>query len=293
MRHGLKFILLGAVSAAVICSSASGQTTLRYKFADGQKLQYVIEQKITTIRSTGNMEAKEEMNLSMELAWNVISVNRDGSAQVQFKVTHAKMSLANAAGTVEADSAQKNEPDETVGKALSQMVKARAAVDMTGTMLGTGELKDVKISEKTIETIKKISGGDNFNPDSLKSMVSNFVFPTDAVSKGKTWTNKSEVKTPIFTSIAENTFTYDGMVQKDGLALEKISIKPDWKIEPAPKSPLKEVKDVNGSGQFFFENKAGRIIEAVVNHNMQMQFTIGNTDVNQKTDETTTMRLKK
>lgn len=289
MRHGMKIVLLSALCAAVCSSATSAQTTLRYKFTEGEKLQYVVEKKTRTTSSVMNMETESKMNLSMDLVWQVISVKGDGSAQVQFKVTYAKISM----GMVEVDSAQKNTPDEPIAKAASQMVKARAAIDMTGTLLATGEVKDVKVSEKTIEAMKKLPGGETFDPDSLKSMVSSFVFPTEAVAKGKTWSSKSEVKTPIFTTIAENIYTYDGAVQKEGATLEKISIKPELKIEPAPKSPIKEVKEVKGSGQLFFDNKAGHIIEAVVNQNMRLELTFGGTDIIQATEQITTIRLKK
>jgi hypothetical protein len=285
MRHGMKVILLSAFCAAGVCSAASGQTTLRYKFVEGEKLQYVIEQKITMTKSIMNMEIEEKMNVSMDLTWNVISVNRDGSARVQFKVTNAKMSRTSAAGTVEVDSAQKNEPDEQGGKALSQLVKAWAAVNMTGTMLATGEIKDLQVSEPSTNAMKGVP------PETFKSLVSELflTFSADAVTKSKSWTNKLEAKTPIFKVSAENTCTYEGTVQKEGVMLEKISVKPDLRIEPAPKSPIKEVKEAKGSGQFLFDNKRGRIIDAVVDLNVPLLFA----DFNQKTDKTTTIRLKK
>src|SRR5437660_12099836 len=120
MRHGMKIVLLSALCAAVVCSAASAQTTLRYKFKEGEKLQYVMEQKMKMTMNVMNMDIDTKMNMSMEMSWNILAVNRDGSAQMQFKVTHAKMSMDGPTGLVEVDSKQKNDPDDAIGKVFSQ-----------------------------------------------------------------------------------------------------------------------------------------------------------------------------
>ncbi len=298
MRHGMKIVLLSGLCAAVVSSAASAQTTLRYKFKEGEKLQYVIEQKTKGTTSINNMEIDTKMNMSIDMTWNVIAVNRDGSAQMQIKVTRAKMSMDGPTGLIEVDSTQKNEPDDAIGKVFSQVIKATASMEMTGTMLATGEMKDIKVSEETIKAMKNLPGadklGDILSPDSFKSMVSNLVFPAEAVTKGKTWTNKTDAKTPFGKVVTENTYTYEGAVQKESATLEKISIKPNIKMEPDPKAPIKiEVKDTKGSGQILFDNKTGRMIESTVNSTMQMQLSIAGMNLMQTTDQTMTIKLKK
>jgi hypothetical protein len=236
--------------------------------------------------------------MSMDMSWNILAVNRDGSAQMQFKVTNAKMSMDGPTGLVEVDSKQKNDPDDAIGKVFSKVIKATATMEMTGTMQTTGEMKDIKVSEETLKAMKNLPGadklGDMLSPDSFKSMVSNLVFPTDAVAKGKTWTNKNETKTPIGKTITENTYTYEGAVQKESTTLEKISIKPNMKIEPNPKSEIKvEIKEAKGSGQILFDNKTGRMIESTTNSIMQMQLAAQGLNFGQTIDQTVTIKLKK
>jgi hypothetical protein len=294
----MKIVLLSALCTAVASSAASAQTTLRYKFKDGEKLEYVMEQKMKMTMSINNMDIETKMNMSMDMSWNVVGVNSDGSAKLQMKVTRAKMSMDGPTGQVEVDSNAKNEPDDAIGKIFSQIIKATATMEMTGTMQTNGDMKDIKVSEETVKAMKNLPGadklGDMLSPESFKSMVSNLVFPTDAVTKGKTWTNKNEAKTPIGKTITEGTYTYEGPVQKDGATLEKISIKPNIKIEPDPKAPVKiELKESKGSGQILFDNKAGRMVESTTNQVMQMQLGIAGMNINQTVDQTATMRLKK
>ncbi len=298
MRRELNIVFLSALCAAILSSAASAQTTLRYKFKEGQKLGYVIEQKMKSTASINNMDIETKMNMSMDMTWNVVAVNSDGSAKMQMKVTYVKMSMDGPAGQVEVDSKQKNDPDDAIGKIFSQIVKATATMEMTGTMQAGGEMKDIKVSEETIKSMKNLPGadklGDMLSPESFKAMVSNLVFPADAVAKGKTWTNKNTAKTPVGKTVSENTYTYEGSVQKDGVTLEKISIKPNIKIEPDPKALIKmELKDSTGTGQILFDNKAGRMVESTMNQVMQMQLSIGGMNIAQTVDQTTTMRLKK
>ena len=298
MRHQTKFFLLSVLCTAVVTSAASAQATLRYQFKEGQKLEYVMEQKMKMTMNINNMDIDTKMDMTNDLLWKIISLNSDGGAKVQIKVTRAKLSMDGPTGMVQVDSDQKNEPDDAIGKLFSQIIKASAAMEMTGTMLPTGEMKDIKVSDATAKALKGIPGADKFgdvaNPESLKSMMSNLVFPPDAVAKGKTWSNKNEMKTALGKTVIDNTYTYEGIVQKDGAKLDKISVKPAIKIEPDPKSPVKiEVKETKGSGQILFDNKTGRMIESTGNQTMQMQLAIAGMNLTQTIDQNTTIRLKK
>lgn len=296
----MKMIVGSAVCAAVIASTALAQepVKLRYKFKEGEKLAYALDQKMKMAMNVNGMDIDTKMNMKMEMSWNVVSVNREGGAQLQIKVNQVQLSMEAPNVNVEVDSKQKNEPDDQIGKIFYQIAKATATMEMTGTMLPTGEMKDVKVSEESLKALKNLPGadkvGDMLSPESFKSMVSNLVFPTEAVSKGKTWTNKSEIKTQMGKTVSDNTYTFDGPVQKDGVTLEKISIKPDVKIEPDPKAQFKvELKDSKGSGQILFDNKSGRMVESNVNQVMQMQIGVGGLNFNQTMDTNVTMRLKK
>ena len=121
-------------------------------------------------------------------------------------------------------------------------------------------------------------------------MVTNLVFPGEAVSKGKTWTNKSESKTPIGKTTTESTYTYEGTEKKDGTRKDRHE--PNINIEPDGKSPIK-VESAKGSGTILFNNTTGRMVETVVNQKMQMQLGAGGLNFDQNIDQTITIRLQK
>jgi hypothetical protein len=291
-------VLLAGLILAAGASAASAQTTLRYQFKEGDKLPYVMEQKMKITMNILGMDIETKMDMLLEMSLNVVDVNKDGSVQMQFKVNSAKMNMDGPMGRIEVDSKDKLEPDDPVAKILSQVVKALGAMEMTGQMLATGETKDVKVSEATVKALQAVPGadkaGDVANADSLKAMLSSIVFPTEAIDKGKTWTNKTESKTKFGHSITENTFTYEGTTEKDGATLQKISLKPNIKIESDPKAEIKiNVKDVKGTGQILFDNKIGRLIESTTTQTTQMQINAGGIDIDQRVEQTTTLRRKK
>ncbi|MBI2803427.1 MAG: hypothetical protein HYX68_00405 [Planctomycetes bacterium] len=282
------------LAVLILAAPAAAQTTLRYQFKKGQNLPYAVEQKTNMSINVMGINIDTKTNMAMAMSLNVLDVNKDGSAQVQLQVTHAKISLDALTGKVEVDSSDKNEPEDAVGKILSPMIKALGGMEVAGVMLPTGEMKDIKVSEKTLKALKSVPGADKFgdfsNPDSFKSLVSNLVFPAGAMAKGKTWTNKSDEKSPFGKGVTENTYTYEGAAPSGGGTLEKISVKSTKKIEPDPKATVKAtLKDAKGTGKILFDNKLGRIVESTLTQTMQMGIEGQTVNLTQ----TTTLRLKK
>ena len=130
-------------------------------------------------------------------------------------------------------------------------------------------MKDAKATEESLKAIKSLPGAEQLGDlDSLKNMFQSLILPKEEISKGKTWSNKIESKTPLGKQIIENHYTYDGAAEKDGTTFDKILVKPDTKIEPDPNAQIKiAIKDTKGSGHilFHYDNKTGRMAESVVN----------------------------
>src|SRR5204863_291446 len=116
-------------------------------------------------------------------------------------------SMEGPTGNVAVDSNDKEAPDDQIGKIMHGVIKATGSMEMTGTMLTTGEMKDGKMSEATIKALKEVPGADKagLSPDSFKTMVNGVVLPAEAVTKGKTWTHKSDATTPFGKTITENS----------------------------------------------------------------------------------------
>ncbi len=293
-----KPIFASILFLAIVGPNVHAQTTLRYQHKAGESLNYVMEQKMKSTVTVMGMDVETTMEMKMDLAWTVKKTDDKGNAELLIKVNRVKMMMGLPTGNIELDSQAKEDPNDEVGKILSQLVKALAAMEMSGTISTTGDLKNFKINDEAMKAFKNLPGanaaGDSLSPDSFKTLISNIVFPVTPVSKGKTWTHKIEVKNAIGKATTENTYTYEGPTKKDGATLEKIAIKPNIKIEADPDAKVKvNIKEIKGSGFTLFNNGTGQMVETTINQRSEFQITTQGINLDQVVDQTTTIRLKK
>ena len=296
MCQGMRIILLAVFVTAARGSAAQGQTALRYQFKEGDQLRYILEQQIITTVSVKGKESDTKLNVIWDIHWNVLKTNAKG-AVVQIKIDRARMLLDGPGGKAAADSADKNEPEDAVRKNMARAVKLIASMDLRATFAPTGEVKDVKATEDSLKTIKYLGGAtkeeDVLNSDIARSMLFAPVLPADAIGKGKSWSIKTEVKAPFGTTTTENAYTYEGLLEKDGVKFDKLLLKPAMKIDPAPNAPLKvELKDFKGTGHAWFDNKAGRLIESATSQRTEMQLEAMGMTFSQTIEQSTVVRLK-
>ena len=290
----LAVALIGLTAGA----AAQAQTTLRYKFKEGEKLEYVVDQDQKIAMSVLGMDIDMTSKMAMELSCQTLKVDEKGSAQFKVTLSRVKMTMEGGPlGKVEVDSKDTEEPDNPFGKMFFDMVKGIGGLEMTFTADNAGTLSDVKLTEG--KKMKKLPGGgfgvggNAFGPDALKSLVEGTVIiplPKDPIEKGKTWKQKVDTKTELGKIAGENTFTYEGPEKNN---LEKVSIKPDMKIDADPNAPIQlKLKSGKGKGYTLFDNHAGRIAQSNSEATIEMEIeAMGNT-IAVNTTQTTIMRLK-
>ena len=296
MHHGKRMYLLAIALSTIFATAAHAQTTMAYRFKEGDRLHYLMEQKTKSTMSLAGADVEMKVNVTLSMSWQVLKVDAKGSAQVKIKVTHSKMAMESVVGNAQVDSKDKDAPNDVIGKMLGQMNKAVAAMEITATMLPTGEMKDVKVADETVTAMRGIPGadklGDLAHPDNFKDMIGGIVFPTDSISKGKSWTHKTETKTPAGKIFADNIYASEGTVVQDGISLEKLSINPNIRIEADPNAQMK-VKSIKATGYTLFDNKAGRVVESSVNQIKKGSVGVMGLVLDQITEETTTIKLQK
>jgi hypothetical protein len=296
MHPGKRTFLLSMILTAAFASAAHAQTTMAYRFKEGDKLHYLMEQKTKSTMSVAGTDIEMKVNVTVSMTWQVLKVDSQGAAQVKVKVTHSKMSMDSLVGNVEVDSKDKDIPGDLAGKMLGQLNRAIAAMEISATVLPTGEMRDMKVADETVKAIRAVAGadkmGDLAHPDNFKDMISGIVFPSEAITKGKSWTNKTETKSPAGTLRADNVYTLEGTITKDGVTLEKIALNPKIKIEPNPKAEMK-VKSIKATGQILFDNKAGRVVESTFTQTKVGTVSVMGLVLDQVTEEATTIRLQK
>src|SRR5262245_5841863 len=153
LKHSISIALACAVGM-IWSGAAQAQVTLRYKFKEGEKLDYTMEQKMKMAQSVGGMNINSEINQSMELSWSVQGVDSKGTATIKAVIGRMKMALDTPMGKVEVDSNNKQEPDDPIGKMLQPAVAAMAGLEMTYKMDTTGDISDMNIPEKFLAKLK-------------------------------------------------------------------------------------------------------------------------------------------
>ncbi len=298
MKHWQK-IGLAVIGTLMLARAAEAQTTLRFQFKADEKLNYVMLQKMKMSMNIMGKDIETQLNQTIDMSWNVIKVDADGSAQIKIAFTGVKMVMDGPTGKVEIDSKSPKQPDDPIGKMLSPVVAAIASMEMTMTMDKTGDIKEVKIPEKTRDSLKKMPGadamGDLFTEEGMKRMVhGGIALPAEAITTGKTWSKKTDMKLPMGRFVGDTQFTYEGSVDKDGQKLEKIALKPTIAIEAAPDGPVQiKLSKQDGKGTMFFDNAVGRLAEVNATQVMEMTIDAGGMTIQQKIEQNMTMKLAK
>jgi len=256
---------------------AQAQTTLRYKFKPGDKLAYVVENKMSMKLDVAGKEMEMAVSQMMELAWNVESVGSDGKAMIQQKITRIQFAMDGLGGKIQYDSADGKLPAGPLSDTAGPILKALSGLEVSLSMDPRGEIRDVKVPPAFLKTLKDNGGGgveDMFNEDAMKKMLgqSSLAFPKEALAKGKTWNQKLSFKAPFGEMRMDNLYTYEGAVQKEDKKLEQISVRPTITLRTDDNVPAAmNLKDGGGKGVAYFDNDAGRLLEMNTTQNMTME----------------------
>jgi hypothetical protein len=285
---------LAFVALTLLPDPAAAQTTLRYKFKEGETLKYAMDQKMKMTMNIMGKAIEMNMDQTADMTWKIESVDSEGNAKLAIKFGRTKMSMDTPMGKVQVDSDDTNEPDDPLGKILHGVIKGMSGMAVTGKISTRGEITDIEMPEKVLKQLKNIPGadqlGDMFSPDGLKRMMgqSGLVLPKEAVAKGDNWKNKVDMKLPFGKIVVQFDYTYDG--PKEGL--EKVALKPKMTLEPAPNSPFAiTLKNQEGTGQALFDNATGRLRELTVNQTMEMELEVMGQTLTQRMVQNVTTKL--
>jgi hypothetical protein len=299
----IKMPLLGVLAAFGLCfatAEAQAQTLLRYKFKTGDKLQYVMEQKMNMKMDFGGQQITAETTQTVELSWNITGVEPDGKAKMTQRIDRIKFDMNGPPpiGKVEYDSKTGKEAEGAIGGIVTPIFKAMAGAEFTATMDARGDVSNIKVPEKLTETIKKAGGAPGFDQmfgeDALKQMVGQggLVLPEKAVAKDATWSKDLEMKLPFGNMKVDTKYTYDGPAAEGGKMLEKITMKPKVTMAPAAGAQVAiKMKDQDGTGTALFDNQAGRLVETSMKQTMEMEINVGGMMGTQKMEQTATLKL--
>lgn len=291
---------IGAMSAVLaVALPLQAQTQLRYQFKAGEKLNYVLEQKMDMTMSVMGQEIVMKINQTMDFSWHIQSVDAQGKAKIDQVFDRVRFTMDAPQGKVEYDSNNSKELDDPVGKILQPLFSGLVGNKFTMSMDRRGEVSDVTIPEKFKEAIKNIPNGgagmDLFSEEGIKRLTSQtgVVFVEERVSKGKNWSRKTDMKLGMIGKIVtDNSYTFEGEAEKNGKKLEKIAIKTKLEVEPADNATVTmKIKEQDAKGTILFDNKTGRIVETTFSQDVSQEVGAMGTAMEQKIKQNLTLKL--
>ena len=292
--------MLALLTVAVAADRASAQTTLRYKFNKGEKLNYLMDQKVKMSMSVMGQDIDIELGQTIDMTWNVKDVDSAGKAKMTQKFDRVRFNMSGGpVGKIDYDSKDAKDLDGPLGKILGPMLKALSDVEISLSMDAQGKISDVTVPDKIVQAFKKVPGGgaglgEMFSEDGLKHMMdqSGLILPKDGVSKGSSWDQKMDLKTGVMAMKVEITNTLDAPVKRDGKELQRVSMKPKLTLQSNENSPAQiKLKSQDNKGSAYFDNAAGRLVETNMIQKLEMGVSIMGMELSQKMDQTVTLKL--
>jgi len=294
--------LLAVVIVACGADRAAAQTTLRYKFKKGDKLNYEMEQKMTMTMSIMGRDINTDVNQLVNMTWTVNDVDADGKAKMTQTIARIRHNMdGGPVGKFEYDSKDDKEGEGPLGKILTPILRALAGAEINLVMDPQGKISDIKLPEKLAKIAKNLppaaaagGAGEMLSEEGLKQMMDQggLRLPKEAVAKGKTWDQQFEMKSAIGKVKAESVNTYEGPAERDGKKLERVAMKPKLTFEVDENSPAKiTVKSQDAKGTAYFDNAAGKLVSTSMNQDLELAISGGGQEFTGKLKQSVSMKL--
>lgn len=278
LRSQLRIAVCMAL-ALVAVGAAEAATDLKWKFKEGDKLNYALQQKADILIDANGVEFDIKVSQVMDLTWDVKSVGSDGTVDLTQTVDRVQLKMSTpftgefAYDSKDPDNAPQGEIWERMGGPIKALVGGQFQIKLKP----NGKVEEIKLPEKLVELLGQqggggaqsmMMGGGLFTESAIKQIIEQSILtlPEEGVANGATWNKKIENKLgPIGTQKFDTTLTYEGAESRDGLELAKIATKTEMTFEPNADSDVDvemEVTEQEGAGSILFDTKAGRVIES-------------------------------
>lgn len=253
-------------------STALAQSTLRWKFQEGQTLQVRCVQETDTVMIVNNRRITVAIENQMEMQWEVKKVAEDGSADLEqtFKRLQMKMQTASAP-PIQYDSEAK-EQSSPAAEMVAEHIQPVLAQACSIRINSRGEIQEVKLPP---ELTKALTGDEAktwkspFTKEGLEKTLRQVavVLPEAAISKGDSWDQRRDIDSPLGRVQLNSKYTYHDSVKQDDRALEELRLTSELKFLTPPPGGLKLV-DQQTTGKLLFDAAAGRLASSQTEQKM-------------------------
>jgi len=291
-------VVLGSLLLVLAASPSHGAELLRWKFKQGETIDYTMIQQMKMTMTIMGQNVETNMTQHLDMTWTVDKVADDGNATLTQKITRMKMIMEGPQfGKVEVDS-EKPGGGNPFTDAMKKVIDSLVGGEFTVTMTPQGQVKDMKLSDTMKQALQAAGGGKmpgGFSEDTFKQMTTQAgaFFPKKNVSKGESWSQKTDTDMPFGKMKAVSKLTYLGTESKNGATMAKLKLEPSFTLEPKPNSPFKvKMTDKGGKGTVYFDAAEGKLSSSVYTQKMQIELTTGGKTIDQNIDQTIRMERK-
>ena len=218
-------IVLSALAATLGVAAAQpthGAETLRWKFKPGETLRYTMVQETTQGMKAMGQEFKTSLNQTVDLHWSVKNVASDGVAELSQTIDRVRTKVEGPGNSFEFDSQAGKDPEGQIASLLTPMLKALVGAEFTFKMNGRGELSEIKVPQKLLDSLRQAgpaaNAGGMFSEEGMKNLISqsSLTLAEGPLEKGKSWTQQAKVPVPMLgTMVMDKTYTFDGPSPKE------------------------------------------------------------------------------
>lgn len=289
MIRNLILVVLAMTASAMLPSvglSQTGETSLRWQFPVGRKLEIEMTQRMKNSQNMNGNETATAMATTSFMTWEVDSFDEpSGVATIKSVIDRMTMNMNSPNGEFKIDSDSDKEL-EGMAKVVGENLVAMVGTTFVQTMDARGEVLTVQFP-KEFEKAAMVVG-----KDAMEKLIKNAspMFPKNPIPIGHSWTQETTTPMPggLGAMQLESTYTYKGREAVESKELEVIDI--DMKVTfktPEGSQGSVEITDQTTEGKMYFDAANGHTTSIKVEQSMTMAITFSGQKINQTIENTT------
>ncbi len=294
-RLSSPLVLCLAVAALAACvTPAQAQRSLRWKFEQGQTLDWKMIQDMDMTMHIGGQTQEVDNTFGMTMSMFVQDVDDDGTANLEITLGRMQMKMEMLGQTFEFDS-DSDEAPQGPAAMIAKAMQPLMGMQYTMSMNEMGEVLEVDVPQETIDMLNKMPGmeqfGSMFDKESLQNASSGgfLPLPEQALMKGDTWSHESEMENPLLGKQTTTMhFVYQGTEEVDGRTLDRIDVDIDMDFGDGeienPMGLKVTLESGDMSGKYYFDNEAGRVARSEMLMQMETETEVAGQVMQQDVD---------
>lgn len=294
--------MLAWMAVCWVCAppTASAQRVqLQWRLAAGEQLGLTLQQQTETETTVLGKKrpAKVDIDMTLEVDWDVL--RRDGdNAVIRQTVRALKLTMQAADAEVTYDSRSQDAPNTPAARELQEKLAPLVGAEFTLSLSPQGEVLDLQAAQAAGQAP---GGGQQpqaeplLSSDSLQQVLQSslLTLPDKPLRRGGSWSRRWTAAAALGELTVQRTYTLQGADNSSGRPLQKISLSGRLALRGAEgeEAPHVRLRSQRLTGQFLFDNAAGRLARSRVEQTTVTESLQGDTRVSVRSRSVLSGRL--